>query len=51
MEPVKCRNDQGVLAAGAPPAPAPLPAADIAVLAAWALLGAALARRFFRWQP
>jgi ABC-type multidrug transport system permease subunit len=32
-------------------APGPFPWGGVAVLAAWTLAGAVLARRFFRWQP
>lgn len=47
--PVKALVD--VLRAGYAPGPQPFPAAGVAVLAAWTLLGILLARRFFRWQP
>jgi len=48
--PVKALVD--VLQAGHAPGPPPrFPAAGLAVLAAWALAGAGLTRRFFRWQP
>lgn len=47
--PVKALVD--VLRAGYASGPRPFPAADVAVLAAWTLLGIVLARRFFRWQP
>jgi ABC-2 type transport system permease protein len=47
--PVKALVD--VLRAGYASGPRPFPAADVAVLAAWTLLGIILARRFFRWQP
>jgi ABC-2 type transport system permease protein len=40
-----------VLRAGYAPGPQPFPAAGVAVLAAWTLVGIVLARRFFRWQP
>lgn len=49
MFPVKALVD--VLRAGYAPGPRPFPAAGVAVLAAWTLLGVLLARRFFRWQP
>ncbi len=47
--PVKALVD--VLRAGYAPGPQRFPAAGLAVLAAWSLIGAVLARRFFRWQP
>jgi ABC-2 type transport system permease protein len=47
--PVKALVD--VLSAGYGPGPQPFPAAGVAVLAAWTLLGILLARCFFRWQP
>jgi ABC-2 type transport system permease protein len=40
-----------VLRAGYAPGPQRLPASGLAVLAAWTLIGVALALRFFRWQP
>jgi ABC-2 type transport system permease protein len=40
-----------ILRAGYAPGHYPFPAAAAAVLAAWTLLGLALARRFFSWQP
>lgn len=47
--PVKALVD--VLRAGYAPGPERFPASGLAVLAAWALAGLLLARRFFRWQP
>ena len=47
--PVKALVD--VLRAGYAPGPQHFPAAGLAVLSAWALIGIVLARRFFRWQP
>lgn len=40
-----------VLRVGYAPGQNRFPASALAVLAAWALLGVVLARRFFRWQP
>jgi ABC-2 type transport system permease protein len=47
--PVKALVD--VLRAGYAPGRQPFPAAGVAVLAAWTVIGLLLARRFFRWQP
>ena len=47
--PVKALVD--VLRAGYAPGPQRFPAAGLVVLAAWALTGVVLARRFFRWHP
>jgi len=47
--PVKALVD--VLRAGYAPGPQPFPVAGAAVLAAWTLLGVALACRFCRWLP
>lgn len=47
--PVKALVD--VLRAGYAPGPQHFPVAGLVVLAAWALIGMALARRFFRWNP
>jgi ABC-2 type transport system permease protein len=47
--PVKALVD--VLRAGYAPGPRGFPVAGLTVLAAWALIGTVLARRFFRWQP
>ncbi len=49
MLPIKALTEG--LRAGYDPAAAIWPTAELAVLAAWAAIGTALALRFFRWEP